>query len=94
MSTSYRARPVLVLALCWDGTDERLRVLKKAWAPAFARHEVKDEDGATHGTKTLLVPTPEGVLPAQVGDWVVRDPQGSVRPVRADLFRQLYEAAP
>lgn len=40
-----------------------------------------------------LVRVPGGVLPLDVGDWLVRDPSGIVWPISAGTFERTYEPA-
>lgn len=87
----YRARPVLVSAVRWDGTETMLALLKRSWTPALCFVRISDEDGVIHSTAALRVPTPEGALTAQVGDWVIRDSQGGLYPVRGHVFDRMYE---
>ena len=40
-----------------------------------------------------VIQTLHGPTTAEVGDWVVRGPQGDFWPVKPDIFEQSYEAA-
>lgn len=39
----------------------------------------------------IVVHTPEGMMTAKPGDWIVRSPTGELYPVRADVFAATYE---
>jgi hypothetical protein len=40
----------------------------------------------------LRIQTLEGVMTAQLGDWIVRGVQGEFYPCKPDIFAQTYEA--
>lgn len=40
---------------------------------------------------SIAIETPEGVMKAVPGDWVVRGIQGEHYPVKPDIFEQTYE---
>lgn len=48
---------------------------------------VKPADGA------LLIHTLEGVMRADVGDWVIQGVKGELYPCKPDIFAATYEAA-
>lgn len=39
----------------------------------------------------LKIQTPEGVMIANLGDWVIRDVEGAFRPCKPDIFTKTYE---
>jgi len=39
----------------------------------------------------LLIPTPDGDLKAFLGDYIVKDAQGNIYPMPADIFKATYE---
>ncbi|WP_148310195.1 hypothetical protein [Nocardia otitidiscaviarum] len=39
----------------------------------------------------IQIPTLEGVMTANVGDWVIRGVKGEFYPCRDDIFRETYE---
>jgi hypothetical protein len=45
------------------------------------------------GRRIMIIPTLEGNLKAQVGDWIIRGVKGEVYPCKPDIFQATYEAA-
>lgn len=43
-------------------------------------------------TCTALIPTLEGVMRAQRGDWIIRGVNGEIYPCKPDIFEATYEA--
>lgn len=41
---------------------------------------------------TLEIPTLEGTMTAQVGDWIIRGVKGELYPCKPDIFAATYEA--
>lgn len=87
-ATRYRKKPVVIEAMrlhaasMWD-------VL--AWCGSAGGAEiVPDPNG---GATTLQIATLEGVMSAQMGDYVIRGVQGEFYPCKPDVFRATYERA-
>lgn len=80
----FRKKPVVINALCWDGQNT---------------HEVIDFIGVTRPTtlsqdqKALEIETLEGIMRADVGDWIIRGVKGECYPCKPDIFEQTYEKA-
>lgn len=45
------------------------------------------------GVEILLIPTLEGTMTAQLGDYIIRGIQGEVYPCKPDIFEECYEIA-
>lgn len=45
-----------------------------------------------HIEGTLVIPTLEGHLIAQLGDWIICGVAGELYPCKPDIFRDTYEA--
>lgn len=79
----YRKKPVEIEAVQLDPQN------------AFT---VSDEVGGElemtdYGTPTaLLIPTLEGIMRAEIGDYIIRGVEGEFYPCRADIFEQTYES--
>jgi hypothetical protein len=43
--------------------------------------------------EAISIPTPEGVMRASPGDWIIRDIQGEFYPCKPDIFEATYELA-
>jgi hypothetical protein len=40
----------------------------------------------------LYITTPEGIMCASIGDWIIRGIQGELYPCKPDIFEATYEA--
>lgn len=75
----YRKKPVVIEAVQWTG-ENREEILQ------FVRHE------AYVGVEEISVPTLEGVMTAEVGDFIIRGVQEELYPCKPDIFAETYEA--
>ena len=80
----YRKKPVVIEAVQWRNTnqDELLDVFGRA---------VYRWDFAVSGS--LFIPTLEGKMEANVGDWIIKGVKGEFYPCKPDIFEQLYTRA-
>lgn len=75
----FRKKPVLIEAVQWRG-DNDIEVCDFTGIRLFA------------GNK-LVIPTLEGALEAEVGDYIIRGVNGEVYPCKPEIFRETYEVA-
>jgi hypothetical protein len=88
----YRQRPVTVEAmqipLEWNGSAYELRfkdwLFSTNWWPAIPIKNSQRSNG-------LYIETPEGVLYASGGDWIVKAERGEFLPVKQNVFEATYE---
>lgn len=75
----YRKKPVVIEAHQWKGVDY----------PFF----LDFIGGNTEMTfkQALLIKTLEGVMRADVGDWIIKGVKGEFYPVKNDIFLETYE---
>lgn len=81
----FRKKPVVIEA--WqnvDGPRRMPRWLDDAWRQA------KIQFG---GGGVIHIYTLEGVMRAELGDWIIRGVQGELYPCKPDIFEQTYEVA-
>jgi hypothetical protein len=50
-------------------------------------------EGEIDRAVTLLIPTLEGVMKCQPGDWIIKGVKGECYPCKPDIFAATYEAA-
>ena len=81
----YRKKPVEVEAIRWDGRPETGRALE-----AFLGRRVDLREGKT--PSPIDIPTLEGVMRADPGDYIIRGVQGEFYPVKPEIFHETYEA--
>jgi hypothetical protein len=77
----YRKKPVVIEAIKFDGTLCSLE--------SFAIPEVSQE----LGSNAAQIPTLEGVMTAEKGDWIIKGVKGEFYPCKPDIFAATYEPA-
>lgn len=83
MAKKYRKRPVVIEAVEWDGRSGTISPLAP-FENATKSPEVK-ADG------TLDITTLEGVMTAEIGDYVIKGVQGEIYPCKEHTFASTYE---
>lgn len=76
----YRKKPVEIEAMRFE--NERAGSLIAEWCGGS--NELRPDQ--------VQISTLEGVMTANIGDWVIRGVKGEFYPCRDDIFRQTYEA--
>ena len=87
----YRKKPVEIDAWQWNGQPVEewpnwLRVYHEKTEPRLVF------DGMPNGA--LLIHTLEGVMRAELGDWIIRGVKGEIYPCKPDIFQQTYDPVP
>jgi hypothetical protein len=78
----FRKKPVVIEAHCWDGDISALA----DWLRPFS--------GSVHWNVEnggILIPTLEGVMRADRGDWIIRGVKREFYPCKPDVFEATYE---
>lgn len=75
----FRKKPMVIEAEQWTGSN--FTDIEK-FAPDLV---VKNYDD------TLSVSTVEGILTAQIADWIIRGVRGEFYPCKPDIFEETYE---
>ena len=75
----YRKKPVVIEATQFDGTIVSVEEL------------MIPEVSQDLGSKTLQIPTLEGVMTASPGDFIIRGVNGELYPCKPDIFEKTYE---
>ena len=78
MIKQYQKKPVTVSALKWDGTNLQ-EIL------SFTNNK------AMMKNNTLIIPTLEGTMAAEVGSYIIKGVKGEYYPCRGDIFEDTYE---
>lgn len=78
MIKQYQKKPVTVFAVKWDGTNLQ-EVLSFTNNKAMMKND------------TLIIPTLEGTMAAEVGSYVIKGVKGEYYPCREDIFEDTYE---
>ena len=84
----FRKKPVVIEAvqLTWGNWDEMCEFAGVG----------KLTDGKPEGKKDglglqLLIPTLEGLMTAEEGDWIIKGVKGELYPCKPDIFEATYE---
>lgn len=88
--SKFRKKPVVIEAVCWTGSnhDEVAAFLRVAGA-------IIPKDGyADSPLAFITVPTLEGKMSAQVGDWIIKGVAGEFYPCKPAIFEATYEPVP
>lgn len=84
-ATSFRKKPVVIEAVQWTGLNYR---------EVYALYDPDGDKDALRGEfGSLFIPTLEGEMRADPGDWIVRGVKGEFYPVKPDIFEETYEPA-
>ena len=78
MIKQYQKKPVTVSAIKWDGTNLQ-EIL------SFTNNK------AMMKNNTLIIPTLEGTMAAEVGSYIIKGIKGEYYPCRGDIFEDTYE---
>lgn len=79
----YRKKPVVIEAVQWNGNKASLEAIG-GLAYGGNRYVLHMED-------KLEIPTLEGVMTANIGDWIIKGVSGEVYPCKPDIFEMTYE---
>jgi len=96
----FRKKPVVIDAVLWDGNDissvlnfvldghEDFSHLPKAPDDPHINSGI----GHTPADGKLYIPTLEGTMTANPGDWIIRGVKGEIYPCKPDIFAATYES--
>jgi hypothetical protein len=90
MITQYRKKPVVIEAVIWDGKNfDDISRFTGDWHG----HKLSHEDAEEQAIKTglLYIKTPEGVMTANKGDYIIKGVKGEFYPCKPDIFLLTYE---
>ncbi len=80
----YRKKPVVIEAMQTDGTVETADKIRE-WC-GLADHWIGGGKGVA-----FVIPTLEGSMYADPGDWIIRGVKGELYPCKPDIFEATYE---
>lgn len=81
MDNKFRKKPVVIEAVQFNG---ELTSIEALHIPEVSQQ---------FGSKTVQIPTLEGVMTAQPGDWIIKGVKGEFYPCKPDIFEATYERA-
>lgn len=91
----YRKKPVVIDAVLWTGNEEDLsKVFELVDFDKLPEDGVHVGAGIGHvpALGTLDIPTLEGTMTADPGDWIIKGIKGEIYPCKPDIFEATYEA--
>ncbi len=87
----YRKKPVEIEAFKWTGGIDQTE------EPEWIVKAIKDGVVSLRGEGTpkvhMLIDSLEGVMTAQVGDYIIKGVHGEFYPCKPDIFEETYEPA-
>lgn len=88
----YRKKPVVIEAVHLDGTLEAFNAAVSFLGGASGAHNAHLPE--TDPCRSwLYIDTPEGVMHASTGDWIIKGVKGEFYPCKPDIFATTYEEA-
>jgi hypothetical protein len=84
-SKFFRKKPVVIEARFFDCYQNAHAIA--AWCGGTAYQK-----GGTEGVK-ISIPTLEGTMDANVGDYIIKGIKGEFYPIKSDIFHATYEPA-
>ncbi|MBQ9600201.1 MAG: hypothetical protein IJR33_10405 [Clostridia bacterium] len=85
MIKRYRKKPVVIEAVQFEDTAENLCELTE-----FVRGQTVSVDYKDPKNPTLKIETLEGIMTANVGDYIIKGVKGEYYPCKPDIFEQTY----
>lgn len=80
----YRKKPVVIEAIQWNGKN--FDEIEK-----FAPKKTNWELNTLKNINILEISTPEGILEASIGDYIIKGVKGEFYPCKPDIFEMTYE---
>jgi hypothetical protein len=80
----YRKKPVVIDAMQFTNETKDRIFFQFVTCRKYADHD-------SDGNPTLKIETPEGVMTASVGDWIIKGIAGEFYPCKDEVFRATYE---
>lgn len=84
----YRKKPVVIEAKQLTGSKVGDSIA--AWCGGYYTERVKPSD-STDVVRSIAIPTLEGTMVADCGDWIIRGVKGEFYPCKPDIFDATYD---
>jgi len=88
----FRKKPVVIEARQFDGTRESADDICP-WAGAQFRFAPEPTPDRKALIPQLVIPTLEGDMRAEPGDWIIKGTKGEFYPCKPDIFEAIYDPA-
>lgn len=91
----FRKKPVVIEALPFDGCYSSARkILDWMHAGWTDKRQPMFKPGNRDEPNVMRIPTLEGDMTAQPGDWIIKGVKGEFYPCKPDIFAATYEPVP
>ena len=84
----YRKKPVVIEAVQWNPSERGSQI--GGWPNSWKKMALKWKVGLVH--LNLFIPTLEGEMRADKGDWIIKGVKGEFYPIKDEIFRETYDA--
>lgn len=97
MSDWYRKKPVVIEAMLWTGynyTESEVFMGEPLTDGQYETASPERGNGWTHGAysnSAKIIPTFEGEIRCQPGDWIIKGVKGEFYSCKPDIFEEIYE---
>jgi hypothetical protein len=88
----FRKKPVVIEAVQFIDEPTEVEGEEPYWYSEARTIEGDEVGSVNYEDGVLLIHTLEGVMRANVGDWVIRGVKGELYPCKPDIFAATYEA--
>lgn len=85
MMAKYRKKPVEIEAVKFEDTTESISAIAEMSHDNLIRVDYRQTP------VVMRIPTLEGTMTAQVGDYIIRDIEDELYPCKPDIFEKTYE---
>lgn len=89
MVQNYRKIPVVIQAVQFNGLEDYLEIIQ--WM-AHCNDTYALANEVRYQTPIMLIPTLEGTMAANPGDWIIKGTANEFYPCKPDIFAAIYEA--
>ncbi len=93
MTNRYRKLPVEIEAVQFDGTPQSVLAVMHFVDAGRTEKELRIHADSDPAKSWIGIPTLEGTMRADAGDWIIRGVKGELHPCKPDVFAVTYEAA-
>lgn len=86
----FRKKPIVIDAIKFDGENSSEII---NWAHKHCHPAMNASVRLAPFNDRLVVRTPEGLMEASIGDWIIKGIEGEFYPVKPGIFEASYESA-
>lgn len=87
----FRKKPVIIEAMCFTTNNETESPTMDAIVNWINQRPDKMQDWAWHNGTNIFISTLEGLMRAEVGDWVIKGVKGEFYSCKPDIFELTHE---